>query len=236
VNRHALSVLVGAFPNERMPELIFNDIHLPAKLPVSIPSNLVRQRPDVRAAEALLHVASANIGVATANLLPQINLTGLYGWQSQVFSTLFRTTSNTWNIAAQVTEPIFQGGALIAKRRAAIASYDQAFAQYKQTVLQSFQNVADSLRALETDARTLKATREGELAARRSLRLATEQYYLGGASYLVLLTAQQQYQQALVTRIRAQADRYTDTVALFQALGGGWWNQSWCIKECLFEK
>lgn len=235
-NRHTLAVLVGAYPDEVLPEVSLNSLHLPTKIPVTVPSNLVRQRPDIRASEALLHAASAQIGVATANLFPQFALSASYGWQALTPSTLFGTTTNTWNIQAQITQPLFQGGALLAKRRAAIAAYDQAFAQYKQTVLQGFQNVADALRALETDARALQATRQAELAALGALNLATNQYKLGGASYLTLLIAQQQYKQTVISRIQAQAARYTDTAALFQALGGGWWNKPWCIKECLFEK
>jgi len=235
-NRHALSVLVGAYPNGPLPIIDLDALQLPTHLPVSLPSNLVRQRPDIRASEALLHAANAQIGVATANLLPQLTLTGTYGWEALTPSTLFGTTTNTWNITAQITQPIFHGGALFAARRAAIAAHDQAFAQYRQTVLQAFQNVADSLRAIELDARTLHDYKAAEIDARNNLRLTTKQYRLGGVSYLNLLTAQQQYQQTIINRIQAQAARYNDTVALFQALGGGWWNQPWCVKECLYEK
>jgi NodT family efflux transporter outer membrane factor (OMF) lipoprotein len=236
LNRHALSVLVGAYPNGPLPTVKLDTITLPTKLPVSLPSRIVRQRPDVRASEALLHAASAQIGVATANLLPQFNLTGSYGWLAATPSTLFGTNTNVWSIATQITQPVFHGGALLAARRAAIAAYDQTFAQYRQIVLQAFQNVADSLRALETDARTFKAQKAAEIAARNNLRLTTDQYRLGGVSYLSLLTAQEQYQQTVIARIQSQAARYTDTVALFQSLGGGWWNKSWCVKECLYEK
>lgn len=235
-NRHALSVLVGAFPNGPLPEIKLDKLYLPTKLPVSLPSNLVRQRPDVRASEALLHAASAQIGVATANLFPQLTLNGTYGWQAATPATLFGTTSNIWSIGSQLTQPIFQGGALLAQRRAAIAAYDQAFAQYRQTVLQAFQNVADSLRAIEMDARTLRAQKNAEIAARKSVKLNRDQYRLGGVSYLSLLNAEQQYQQTVIARIQAQAARYSDTAALFQALGGGWWNKSWCVKECLYER
>lgn len=235
-NKHALSVLIGAYPDAPLPIINLNHLYLPTKLPVSLPSNLVRQRPDVRASEALLHAASAQIGVATANLLPQIALTGNYGWMAPTASTLFATTTNTWMIGALITQPLFHGGALIAQRRAAVAAYDQAFAQYKQTVLQAFQNVADALRALELDARSLHDLKAAEMAAFNNLRLTSKQYQLGGVSYLNLLTAQQQYQQTVINRIQAQASRYSDTAALFQALGGGWWNKPWCVKECLYEK
>lgn len=234
-SRHALSVLVGHFPNNAPPDIKLDDLSLPTKLPVSLPSELVRQRPDVRAAEALLHAASAQIGVATANLLPQFNLTGNYGWLSPTTSQLFGTATKTWTIGTQLTQPLFHGGALFATRRAAIAAFDQAQAQYRQTVLQAFQNTADSLRALETDARALKAQRKAEIAAYQNLVISQKQYKLGGASYLFVLNAQQQYQTAKIARIQAAALRYSDTAALFQALGGGWWHQSWCVKECLHD-
>lgn len=223
--KHALSVLVGQFPNGPIPTINLEKLTLPAQLPVSLPSNLVRQRPDVRASEALLHVASANIGVATANLLPQFNLTGSYGWSSSVPNGLFGSSSNVWNYGGQIAQPIFHGGALLAQRRGAIDAYDQAAAQYRQTVLQAFQNVADALRAIETDARTLRAQKAAEVAAKGALDLTTSQFRLGGASYIDLLNAQQQYQQVVISRIQAQAARYADTAALFQALGGGWWNR-----------
>lgn len=224
-SRHALSVLVGDFPNGALPTIELNALNLPAQLPVSLPSELVRQRPDVRASEALLHVASAQIGVAIANMLPQFPLSGNYGWTSTTPASLFEPANNVWFYTYGFTQPIFQGGALWAKRRGAFAAYDQAAAQYRQTVLQAFQNVADSLRALETDARTLRAQKQAEMAARNNYRIAKDQYRLGGVNYLSLLNAQQQYQQAVINRIQAQAARYSDTAALFQALGGGWWNR-----------
>lgn len=232
-SKHSLSVLVGAFPDGPLPNINLKQLKLPTELPVSLPSMLVRQRPDVRAAEALLHAASAQIGVATANLFPQITLTGSDGWLNTSWSQLFTAPNNVWSIAAQAAQPLFRGGALFAQRRAAIASYQQALAQYKQTVLQAFQNVADVLRAIETDARTLQAQIRAEDAAREALQLTMNQYRLGSANYINLLNAQQQYQQTAINRIQAQALRYTDTAALFQALGGGWWHKPWCVKECL---
>lgn len=234
-NEHALNVLVGNFPNNKLPSLDLNKITLPSRLPVSMPSRLVRQRPDVRASEAMLHTASANIGVATANLFPQFTISGLYGWQAPTPATLFATTTNAWNIGGQITQAVFQGGALLAQRRAAIDAYEAAFQQYKQTVLVAFQNVADTLRALQNDARTLQAQNRAVKSSYKNYRLTKEQYQVGGVSYLQMLTAQLQYQQAALARIQAQASRYNDTVALFQALGGGWWNQEWCVKECLYE-
>jgi NodT family efflux transporter outer membrane factor (OMF) lipoprotein len=231
--KHSLSVLIGALPEEPLPTLKLEHLALPTELPLSIPSMLVRQRPDVRASEALLHAACAQIGVATANLFPKIVLTGSEGWLNTSWSQLFTRANNIWSIAAQASQPLFHGGALFAARRAAIAAFDQTSAQYKLVVLQAFQNVADVLRAIETDARTLQARIKAEDAARASLKLTMSQYRLGGVNYINLLTAQQQYQQARITRIQAQATRYTDTAALFQALGGGWWHKPWCVKECL---
>ncbi|MBX3709147.1 MAG: efflux transporter outer membrane subunit [Gammaproteobacteria bacterium] len=232
-SRHALLVLVGNFPNGPLPTIKLGALILPAELPVSLPSNLVRQRPDVRASEALLHAASALIGVATANLFPQFIINGNDGWESAVLSNLFNTSSKVWSISGGITQPLLHGGALLAQRRQAIAAYDQAAAEYRQTVLQAFQNVADTLRALEADARALRAQKRAENSARDNLYLTRKQYLLGGASYLSLLNAQQQYQTIRIAVIQAQAARYNDTAALFQALGGGWWNKAWCVKVSL---
>lgn len=231
--KHALSALVGTFPDGPLPTLNLDRLKLPTKIPLSLPSRLVRQRPDIRSAEASLHAACAQIGVATANLFPKVTLTGNYGFISTTLSNLFSSQNIVWSIQGQVTQPIFHGGALRAQRRAAIAAYQQAEAQYRQTVLQAFQNVADVLRALETDAEALKAQTLAEKAARLSLELNMQQYRLGGVSYINLLNAQQQYQQTRISRIQAQALRYSDTAALFQALGGGWWHKPWCVKECV---
>ncbi|MBA3537157.1 MAG: efflux transporter outer membrane subunit [Tatlockia sp.] len=233
INKHALSALVGAFPDEQLPVLDLNKLKLPIKIPVSLPSMLVRQRPDVRAAEATMHAALAEIGVATANLLPQITLTASYGFVSTKLSNLFSHANSVWSLMAQAAQPLFHGGALLAQRRANIDAFQQAEAQYRQTVLQAFQNVADVLRALETDARALKAQDIAERAARQSLQLTMQQYRLGAANYINLLNTQQQYEQTRINRIKAQAMRYADTAALFQALGGGWWHKPWCKKECL---
>ena len=230
---HALSVLVGQFPNCPLPKIYLNKLHLPQTLPVTIPSLLVRQRPDVRASEAQLHSASALIGVATANLLPQFTITGNYGWEGLVVSDLFTSNAKVWSMMGTVAQPIFHGGALLAQRRQAIANYENAAANYKQTVLQAFQNVADVLRALETDARSLQASQRAENSAYANLNLIQNQYRLGGTSYLSLLNAQQQYENTRLPTIQAKALRYNDTVALYQALGGGWWNKPWCIPESL---
>lgn len=231
--KHALSTLVGVFPEAPLPIIKLDRLKLPRELPVSLPSNLVRQRPDVRASEALLHQACAQIGVATANLFPQFTITANEGWLNTSFANLFTKKHEVWSLTGQVVQPLFHGGALMAQRRAAIAAYQQTAAQYRQTVLQAFQSVADVLRGLEVDARTLQAQIKAENAARDALNLTLKQYRLGGVSYINLLNAQQQYQQTRISRIQAQAVRYSDTAALFQALGGGWWHKPWCVKECL---
>jgi NodT family efflux transporter outer membrane factor (OMF) lipoprotein len=201
-------------------------LRLPEELPLSLPSQLVEQRPDIRSAEATLHSASADIGVAIANQLPQLNLTGQYGAASAGLATLFMPASGIWNVGAGLTHTIFDGGQLEHKKLAAVAAFDKAAAQYRSTVLSAFQDVANALRALQADADTLKATVEAEQVAQASLGLSQQQYQLGAVNYLTLLNAQQQYQNALLNRVKAQATRYSDTAALFQALGGGWWNRN----------
>jgi NodT family efflux transporter outer membrane factor (OMF) lipoprotein len=226
LNRHALSVLIGQFPGDgKLPEFSLESLHLPEELPVSLPSNLAHQRPDVRASEALLHQACAAVGVATANLYPQITLSAGYGFQAVSTDILFNGESVVWNFGAGLLQPLFRGGELTAKRRGAIAAYDQAAAQYRQTVLKAFQDVADVLRALEADARTLQAQVEAEAAAKSVLALIEKQYELGAVSYPALLIAQRDYQKTRINVVAAGAQRYADTAALFQALGGGWWNR-----------
>jgi NodT family efflux transporter outer membrane factor (OMF) lipoprotein len=223
---HQLAVLTGRLPHDAAPiEFDLSDLKLPEDLPISLPSKLVAQRPDIRAQEAMVHEASAAIGVATANMLPQVTLTGSYGDESLLFADLFKPGSGVWDLASGVTAPIFQGGTLRAKRRAAIDAYDQAAAAYRLTVLNAFQNVADTLTALENDAEALKADSDAVNAAKDSLDLIQRQYDAGAVNYVSLLTAQQLYQQARIAYVRALASRYTDTITLFQALGGGWWNR-----------
>ena len=226
-SRHLLAVLAGKFPSDAaaLPEFELADLRLPLELPVSLPSELVRQRPDVLASEELLHEASAQVGVATANLFPKITLTGSYGPQTTAFSDLFTGGATVWSIGAGIVQPIFHGGELRAKRRAASAAYDQAEAQYRSTVLQAFQNVADVLRALDLDAQGLRAQAEAERAARESYELIRKQFGYGAVNYLLLLDAERQYLLAKISLAQAQAARYADTAALFQALGGGWWNE-----------
>jgi NodT family efflux transporter outer membrane factor (OMF) lipoprotein len=226
LTRHQLAVLAGKFPGETdLPEFTLETLELPQQLPVSLPSVLVRQRPDIRAAEALLHHASAQVGVATANLYPRITLSGSYGTQANSTADLFGPATGIWNVGASLLQPLFHGGELTARRRAAVAAYDQTVAQYRDTVLHAFQNVADTLRALEVDARALKLQTEAVSVARDTFDLTHKEFTLGAANYLSLLNAERQYQQARISLVQSQALRYADTAALFQALGGGWWNR-----------
>ena len=231
--RHLLAVLAGRYPHEaaQLPAFDFDRLQLPRELPVSVPSALVRQRPDIRAAEELLHAASALVGVATANLYPQLTLTGSFGTEAVTIGTLFGSGTSIFSLGAGVLQPLFHGGTLDARRSAAIAAYDQAAAQYRATILQSFQNVADVLRALEADAHTLKAQAEAAAAAKDAFDLTREQFRLGAVNYLSLLNAERQYRQVRISLVQAQAARFADTAALFQALGGGWWNRAPQTKE-----
>jgi NodT family efflux transporter outer membrane factor (OMF) lipoprotein len=225
--RHLLIALVGAFPNRKLKETFtIASFQLPRKVPLSLPASLVQHRPDVRAAEANLHSASALIGVAVANRLPNIALTANAGSTAFDFSKLFSPGTGFWTIAGNVTQPIFHGGALLHQEWAARAAFDQAQAQYRSTVIQAFQNVADALTAIRTDAVALEKAVVSERAAERSLNITRQRLQLGDINYLALLNAQQTYQQALINRVQVQASRYADTAALFQALGGGWWNRT----------
>ncbi len=221
--RTQLSVLAGRFPSEKLEETFdLDSLHLPEELPVSLPSKLVEQRPDIQSSESVLHAASAGIGVATANMLPQVTLTGSYGSEATSFGNLFSGPAEVWSLGGGLLQPLFRGGTLLHERNAAVAAYDQAAANYRSTVLTAFQNVADTLRALQFDADTLKAQLHAERAASESLELTNAQFKDGAISYPQLLNVQQAYQQTHITLVLAQAARFADTAALFQALGGGW--------------
>ena len=226
--RNQLAVLIGKFPHDaRLPELDLSAFRLPQTLPVSLPADLVRQRPDIRSAETVLHQTNARIGVAQALMFPQLTLSGSFGAATTRGVQLFGDpATEIWNIGASLLQPIFHAGQLQARKRGAQAAYDQAFAQYQQTVLAAFQNVADVLFALEFDAVALKAQADAEAAARESLDMTMKQLQFGSASYLALFNAQRQYEQAKIGLVQAQAARYADTAALFQALGGGWWQRA----------
>ena len=219
--------LTGRLPSQAQAEpLALASLTLPADLPVSVPSSLTRQRPDIRAAEANLHAASAQVGVAMAARLPAFPLTANLGGQAGTFPGLFNGDDAFWALTGSVAQPVFRGGALLHRQRAAEASLDQAKAQYRSTVLASFQNVADALRAIEIDARALQAATATEASAADSLAVARQQFTAGQTSILPMLTAQQAQRQARLAVIQARAARLGDTAALFQALGGGWWNRN----------
>lgn len=221
--RNQLAAYLGDFPSEsELAALELDALELPKEVPVSLPSTVARQRPDVRAAEAELHRATASLGVATANLYPRITLSASIGSQAADAGDLFSAGSKVWGIGANLLQPLFHGGSLRAQKRAAEAGLDKAAADYRQTLLTAFQNVADALRALELDAENLQAQAEAESAASRSLDLVRGQYKEGAASYLQVLDATRQYQQARVGLIQARAGRLADTAALYAALGGGW--------------
>jgi NodT family efflux transporter outer membrane factor (OMF) lipoprotein len=224
--RHLLSALAGRFPSDEPAQKFeLTDLTLPAEVPVSVPASLVRQRPDVLAAEAELHAASADVGVATANLFPQITLTGTKGGTATQFNQLLASGNTFWSLGGNITQTLFQGGTLIHQRRGAIAAMDAAGAQYRAVVLAAFQNVADTLTALQLDADAVNANLTAEQAAAGSLKATRHNVELGLASYLALLTAQQTYSQAVLNLAQTRASRYSDTAALLQALGGGWWNR-----------
>jgi NodT family efflux transporter outer membrane factor (OMF) lipoprotein len=227
VQRDLLTALIGRLPSQPPAEKFeLAALQLPQELPVSLPSKLVEQRPDVRSAEAQLHSASALIGVAIAAQLPQFTLTANAGTTANQINQLFMTPGTAfWTVAGNVAQTIFDAGTLLHKKRAADAAFDEAAAMYRSTVIAAFQNVADALHALQSDAETLKAASAAERAAAKSLDIARRQLQLGAIHYLALLTAENTYQTALIALVQARAARYADTAALFQALGGGWWNR-----------
>jgi NodT family efflux transporter outer membrane factor (OMF) lipoprotein len=226
VTRHEIAALIGEFPSQGPGDQFdLAALKLPEQLPLSLPSKLVEQRPDIRAAEANLHAASAAIGVAEAARFPQITLSADIGTSAINIGKLFTPGSGFWSLGFDGAQTLFDAGALAAREDAARALYDEAAAQYRKTVLAAFQNVADVLHALQSDADALKANTEAQVAAAESLGLAQAQYKAGAISYPVLLNAQQAEQQARLALVRAEAQRFADTAALFQALGGGWWNR-----------
>jgi NodT family efflux transporter outer membrane factor (OMF) lipoprotein len=225
-NRDLLRVLVGNLPNEELKETFdLDSIHLPQELPVSLPSKIVDQRPDVRAAEEAIRSANAQVGVAIANRLPQFSITGSYGATSTMWNSLFTPGGVFWTLVGGVSQPIFDGGTLLHREHAADEGLMQAAYQYRSTVLTAYQNVADTLHSVVSDADTLKADFASEEAAKVALDLTHKQQQVGYVNYLTLVQAELAYQQAKLTLVQAQAARLGDAAALFQALGGGWWNR-----------
>lgn len=224
--RNLLAALAGGFPDTGLtPAFHLADFHLPHELPLSLPSALVEQRPDVRAAEATLHVASAQVGSAAAARLPQFSIDAGIGSVATRLAELFKAGGGFWSIAGAVTQSIFDGGALRHRESAAQAAYDAAAAQYQATVIGAVQNVADTLYALEQDAQALGIAEDASRAASRSLAFAKRQFELGDVAWIAVLNAEQAGRQAEVALAQARTARYADTAALFQALGGGWWER-----------
>ncbi|MEO8459345.1 MAG: efflux transporter outer membrane subunit [Dokdonella sp.] len=218
-----LATYLGQLPAEsQLTALNLDELTLPHDIPVALPSELVRRRPDIRAAEAQLHQASARVGIATANLFPQISLSASYGSQALDSGDLFGSGTAAWSLGLNLLQPIFRGGTLRAQKRASEAGLDKAAADYRSTVLTAFQNVADSLRALELDAEALQAQTSAQQATGKSLELVRIQYQEGAANYLQVLDATRQYQNAIILLIQARAARLSDTAALYAAFGGGW--------------
>lgn len=225
--RDLLRMLAGKLPGEQLPDQVeLSDLRLPLELPFSLPSQIVEQRPDVRVAEENLHVASAQLGVARARRFPTFALTADAGAMALAIGDLLKPGVGIWDLGAGVTQPIFNGGALLHQEKAAKAYYDEAAQQYRSTVISAFQNVADTLAAIQQDADALKATAYAVQTAKTALDLSRQSVQTGATSPLALLMAEQNFRQAQMSLIQAQANRYADTAALFQSLGGGWWNRA----------
>jgi NodT family efflux transporter outer membrane factor (OMF) lipoprotein len=234
VQRDLLTALVGRLPSQEPSERFrLVTLHLPTDIPLSLPSQLVEQRPDVRAAEEQLHSAGALVGVAIANMLPNISLSANGGYTATDIAGLFSPANRFWTLAGSATQTLFDGFTLLHQERAAEATFQQAAWAYKTTVIAAFQNVADALHALQNDADALKAARDFERAARVSRDLAEQQFRAGATNFIALLNAQQTYQQARLALVQAQASRLADTAALYQALGGGWWNRQEIVEQKL---
>ena len=217
--RHALAVLMGRTPDQAPEALPLASYRLPGEVPVSIPSDLLHQRPDVLAAEAAVRVAAAQVGVATAQLFPQITVSANYGSATFHSASLFTGPAAVWGAGATLAQPIFHGGALRAKRKAAVASYDASVSQYQQTVLNAFQNVADALTALNQDALALQAAHTAAATAQQSYTESASRLRLGAVSYPSTVASEQRWQNATLSEIQDSASRLVDTAALFQAMG-----------------
>jgi NodT family efflux transporter outer membrane factor (OMF) lipoprotein len=239
IQRNLLAALLGVPPSQEPPEIFrLTELRLPTDLPLSLPSQLVRQRPDVRAAEELMHAASADVGVAIADQLPNFTISGSRGYTAAdlaALATYFSSFNLFWSVAGNAAQTVFDGFSAEHQKRAAMAAYDQAAWTYRATVIGALQNVADALRALQNDADAVRAAATFERATRTSLELAQQQFNSGNINVLLLLTQQQAYQQAVIGLVQAQANRLIDTAALYQALGGGWWNRTQPLLEKKFD-
>ncbi len=231
--QNQLAAYAGQFPgNFHLQSFTLDDLTLPTNIPVSLPSAIVAQRPDIAAAAAQLHEASANVGVADANMLPQITLSAQIGHEALSTGSLFTPQTLLWNLVAGVTQPIFEGGTLSAQRKAALAALQAAGGQYQSTVISAFQNVADALSTLQNDAYTLAAADTARDAAAQSLAVTEAQYKLGAQPFSAVLTEEVSYRNALILAVRAKGTRLSDTAALYQALGGGWWHRQDVTVQC----
>jgi hypothetical protein len=231
IQRDLLAALIGRPPSEEPPETFrLADLHLPVDLPLSVPSQLIEQRPDVRSEEQL-HSASAQVGVAVANMLPHFTISGNCGYTVLDFASLFSSANLFWTVAGNATQTVFDGFTLPHNKRAAEAAYDQAAWNYRTTVIIALRNVVDALRAIQDDAGTLQAARANERAWKLSFELTSQRYRSGAVNIVVLLDAQQSQQTAVIALVQAQAARLAVTAALYRALGGGWWNRPQPLKE-----
>ena len=227
IQRDMMTALAGQYQNDEITQTFeLASLHLPSTLPISLPSTLVEHRPDVRMAEANLQSASALIGVAEANRLPILSLSAEFGQNPSNLVRLFSPSETFYTLAGNVAQTVFDGGTLLHRQKQAQADFDQAYAQYRSTVIVAFQNVADALRAIRADARAETTAVKAQAAAQKSLEISRKQLALGAVSSIILLNAQQTLLQSSLVLVQAQANRFTDTVALFQALGGGWWNRN----------
>jgi NodT family efflux transporter outer membrane factor (OMF) lipoprotein len=217
--RHALAVLLGRTPDAAPPVLDLAQLHLPDEVPVVVPSDLLRTRPDIQAADAALKAAAADVGVATAQMFPSLTLNASMGQGGFNWPAAVSGAGALWSIAGSLSQPIFHGGALVAQRRAALDTYDATASQYKQTVLTAFQNVADTLAALEHDAQSLDAANAASLAAQHGFDETSARYRLGAVPVMAARASEQQYRNARLDEIRYTGARLADTAALFQAMG-----------------
>jgi NodT family efflux transporter outer membrane factor (OMF) lipoprotein len=229
--RDLIRALVGELPNGPDETFELDALQLPPELPVSLPAKLIEQRPDVKAAEAQLHAANAQVGIAVASMLPELSISGQYGGNATQINQMFSAGGPFWSLYGDITQPIFQGGTLLHQERAAKQALRQAAAQYQNTMITAYQNVADTLHQSLSDADALAADVEAEASAKVTYDLTRRQAEIGYVDTLTLLNAETAYQQTLLTRVQAQATRYGDTVSLFQALGGGWWNRNQVVAK-----
>lgn len=225
--RNLITALVGRYSADEISETFdLDDIKLPRSVPLTLPARFVRQRPDIRAAEAQLHAASAQVGVTVAARLPNISLSANGGVNAYKLAQLIMPGTQLYSVAADVTQPIFSGFTLLNQQKGAEAAFEQAEAQYRQTVITAFENVADLLRAIQADTEAVKAAAYAEKVSGRNLDIVRGQLKVGTVSVLAVLNAQQTYLLAVVAHAQTRGNLLADVAGLFMALGGGWQDQS----------